>query len=52
MRINNIILRDKMANIIINDLDKIKDRFYTNKIVTNLSSEYKWFSDMMYLKNK
>ena len=52
MRVNNKILRDKIANIIINDLGKIKDRYYVNKIITSFSFEYKRFSDILYEKNK
>ena len=52
MRINNKIFRDKISNIIINDLDKIKDRYYANKIITNFSFEYKGFSDILFEKNK
>ena len=52
MRVNNKILRDKIANIIINDLGKIKERYYVNKIITSFSFEYKKFSDILYEKNK
>ncbi len=52
MRVNNRVLRDKIANIIINDLDKIKDRYYVNKIITSFTFEYKGFSDILFEKNK
>ena len=52
MRVNNKILRDKIANIIINELGKIKEKYYVNKIITNFSFEYKGFSDILFEKNK
>ena len=40
-----------MKNII-NNLDKLKQTSIINKIITIFSSEYKEFSDLMFLKNK
>jgi pumilio RNA-binding family len=52
MKINNNKLKDKISYIIINNLDKIKDGYFTNKIITNFISEYNGFSDILYEKNK
>ena len=52
MKISNNKLKDKISYIIINNFDKIKDGYFTNKIITNFTSEYNGFYDIMYEKNK
>ena len=52
LNIPNQNIKINLMKNIINNLDKLKQTSIINKIITNFSSEYKEFSDLMFLKNK